>query len=212
MSYPYKQYYAPWFLFGSIFVVVLGQAIEAWRRPLGTAVFVLASIASIAGSLWIGGLWHRYSAAPIQCATLRALNLLALPGDRVVAPPPDHPIARQDAFFLWFNTSDPDGYDSERILEALPRFRPLVGVDRNAAALAEHPPAFVVLDSGPFAAAYPRGQWEALLGFLPRHGYRTVRLGSLRLAVRPDRYEALRGEGLFRDAGGPLGPLMPAYH
>jgi hypothetical protein len=126
-----------------------------------------------------------------------------------VGPPPAHPIGRRDVFFLWFNTSDPNGYDSERILEGLPPYRPLVSPEQNEAALRAFPPAFVILDAGPFAAPYPEGQWRALLDFLPRHGYRVVRLGGLRLALRPDRYRGLRGEGLFEDAPGPLGPVGP---
>jgi hypothetical protein len=137
------------------------------------------------------------------------MNVLAAPDDRVVAPPPSHPIARRDVFFLWFNTYDPDGYDSERILEELGPYRSLVSPEQDRASLQAHPPAFVVLDSGPFAAPYPAGQWRALLDFLPWHGYRVVRLGALRLALRPDRYGRLRGEGLFADAPGPLAPLMP---
>jgi len=122
---------------------------------------------------------------------------------------------RRDVFFLWFNTSDPRGYDSERILQALDPYHGEVSPARNRAALEANPPAFAILDAGPYAARYPEGQWQALLEFLPRHGYRVVRLrglggGLLRLALRPDRYRQLQGSGLFEETTGPIGPVMPA--
>jgi hypothetical protein len=209
VAYHYKQYYAPWFLFASAFVILLGRALDALWRPLGALAFVAACGITIVPALGIAQLWDRYSPARGHCALIRALNVLAGPEDRVVAPPPAHPIGRRDVFFLWFNTSDPEGYDSERILESLPPYRSLVSPEQNQAALQAHPPAFVILDSGPFAAPYPEGQWKALLEFLPRHGYRVVRLGGQRLALRPDRFARLRGGGLFEEEGGPLAPVMP---
>jgi hypothetical protein len=209
VAYPYKQYYAPWFLFASAFVILFGRSLDALWRPLGALAFVAACGTTLVGALGTAQLWLRYSAAREQCATIRALNILAGPDDRVVAPPPVHPITRRDVFFLWFNTSDPRGYDSERILESLGPYRRLVSAEEDQAALEAHPPAFVVLDAGPVAAAYPEGQWRALLEFLPRHGYRVVRLGPHRLALRSDRYAGLRNEGLFADASGPLEPMMP---
>ena len=143
------------------------------------------------------------------------MNVLARSDDRVVAPPSEHPIVRGDVFFLWFNTSDPMGYDSERVLEGLGPYQREVSPERNQAVLEANPPAFVILDAGPFAARYPEGQWRALLDFLPRHGYRVVRLqgmggGLLRLALRPDRFQQFWGSGLFEDTPGPLAPVMPA--
>ncbi len=211
VAYQYKQYYAPWFLFGSAFVAVLGRTLAASWRPLGVLAFVAACGTAIPASLGLAQLWEHYRPARGLCARLHALSVLAGPDDRVVAPPPEHPIARRDVFFLWFNTSDPGGYDSERILEGLGPYRPLVSPEQNREALRAHPPAFVVLDAGPFAAPYPEGQWQALREFLPRHAYRVVRLGSLRLALRPDRYDRLRDRGLFEDAPGPLAPVMPFF-
>jgi hypothetical protein len=208
VAYPYKQYYAPWFLYASAYVIILGGTLEERSRPLGTLAFVAASAAALVAALWIAAFWERYRVAAVDCATIRAMNVLASLEDAVVAPPPHHPILRRDVFFLWFNTSDPRGYDSERVLEGLGPYRELVFQDRNRAALESEPPAFVVLDEGPVAAPYPAGQWWALRDFLPRRGYRVVRLGALRLALRPDRYQRLRSTGLFQDASGPLGPVM----
>ncbi len=214
VAYPYKQYYASWFLFASIFVIVLGRALEGlwgWLAPL---LFIAACVTTIQSAgvaeYVIGRSPNRF-----QCAAIRIMNVLARPDDRVVAPPSEHPIVRRDVFFLWFNTSDPWGYDSERILQALDPYRGDVSPERNRSALEANPPAFAILDAGPYAARYPEGQWHALLEFLPRHGYRVVRLqglggGLLRLALRPDRYRQLQGSGLFEDTPGPLGPIMPA--
>ena len=202
VAYPYKQYHAPWFLFASTFVIVLGRVLDTAWRPIGTLFFVGACVWTIVAVLGIAQLWDRYRQARGDCVAIRALNVLAGPEDRVVAPPPVHPIGRRDVFFLWFNTSDPNGYDSEKILDGLAPYRALVSPERNRSALEAFPPAFVVLDAGPFAAPYPANQWRAVLEFLPRHDYRVVRMGALLLALRPDRYERLRGRGMFEDAPG----------
>jgi hypothetical protein len=209
VSYPYKQYYAPWFLFASVFVVVLGRRLAQLWRPLGSVALAAACLATVVAAQGIASIWVRYNLARADCVAIRIMNVLAGPDDRVAAPPPHHPVARRDVFFLWFNTSDPEGYDSERILESLGRYRDQVAPGQYAAALATHNPAFVVLDAGPVAAAYPAGQWRALVEFLPRHGYRVVQVQGLRLALRPDRYQALANQGLFVDGYGPLGPLAP---
>jgi hypothetical protein len=209
VSYPYKQYYAPWFLFASAFVVGLGRTLDRIWRPLGATAFIVLSALTLVTPLSIASFWRNQSPALVQCGTLRVLNVLAEPEDRVVAPPSDHPIERHDTFFLWFNTSDPSGYDSERILDGLGPYRDRVSVEQNEQALETHPPAFVVLDAGPVAAPYPKGQWKALEGFLLARRYRVVRMRGLRLALRPDRYQALRGRRLFEDDTGPPAPVMP---
>jgi hypothetical protein len=210
VAYPYKQYYAPWFLYASAFVIVLGRTLDEVWRPLGTVAFVACAVTTLVAVLAIAALWDRYRPAAAECATIRALNALARPEDGVVAPAPHHPVVRRDVFFVWFNTSDPRGYDSERILAGLGPYREVVSPDASRAALEATPPAFVVLDEGPVAAPYPAVQWRALREFLIRRGYRVVRLGALRLALRPDRYHGLRSSGLFHDVAGPLGPVMPS--
>jgi hypothetical protein len=206
VAYPYKQYYAPWFLFGSAFAIVLGDRLDTLWRPLGEVAFVTACLGTVIGCQGIAQLWMRYNPAKAECTAIRIMNVLAGVRDRVVAPPPHHPILRHDSLFLWFNTSDPQGYDSERILEELGPYRREVAPEAYRAALESEPPAFVVLNIGPTDAAYPAGQWRALGDFLHRRGYRVVQFQHLRLALRPDRYALLRGKGLFEDAPGPLGP------
>jgi hypothetical protein len=207
VSYPYKQYYAPWFLFGSAFTIVLGNRLDAYWRPFGGVAFVAACLGTLVACQGIAQLWMRYNPAKAECAAIRVMNALTGIRDRVVAPPPHHPILRHDSFFLWFNTSDPQGYDSERILEELGPYRRKVAPEAYRLALESDPPAFVVLTTGPTDAAYPAGQWQVLGSFLPRRGYRVVQFQGLRLALRPDLYAMHRGEGLFADAPGPLGPL-----
>jgi hypothetical protein len=207
VSYPYKQYYAPWFLFGSAFTIVLGNLLDRLWRPLGGVAFVAACLVTLVACQGIARLWMRYNPAKAECAAIRVMNVLAAIGDTVVAPPPYHPIVRRDAFFLWFNTSDPQGYDSEQILAALGPYGSKVSPEAYRSALASHAPAFAFLSAGPVDATYPAGQWQALGDFLARRGYRVVQFQGLRLALRPDRYALLRGEGLFADAPGPLGPL-----
>jgi hypothetical protein len=207
VAYPYKQYHAPWFLFGSAFTIVLGNRLDAYWRPFGGVAFVAVCLGTLVACQGIAQLWMRYNPAKSECAAIRVMNALAGIRDRVVAPPPHHPILRHDSFFLWFNTSDPQGYDSERILAELGPYRRKVTPEAYRSALDSDPPAFVVLSTGPMDAPYPAGQWQVLGSFLPRRGYRIVEFQGLRLALRPDVYAMHRGEGLFADAPGPLGPL-----
>jgi hypothetical protein len=207
VSYPYKQYYAPWFLFGSAFTILAGSRLEMRWPRLGGVAFVVGCLGTLIACEQTAQLWMHYNPAKTECAAIRVMNVLAGSRDRVVAPPPHHPIMRRDSFFLWFNTSDPQGYDSERILAELGPYGREVSPEAYRAALESDPPAFVVVGAGSAAAAYPPGQWRVLGEFLPRRGYRLVQFQGLRLALRPDRYAALRGEGRFTDAPGPFGPL-----
>jgi hypothetical protein len=175
-------------------------------RPLGVVALVAACLGTLVACEEIALFWMRYNPAQTECAAIRVMNVLAGKGDRVVAPPPHHPIRRHDSFFLWCNTTDPLGYDSERILAELGPYRRAISPEAYRSELESHPPAFVVLSAGPTAAAYPEGQWRALRDFLPRSGYRLIQFLGLRLALRPDRHAALRGAGLFTDTPGPLGP------
>jgi hypothetical protein len=200
VSYPYKQYYAPWFLFGSAFAIVLGNRLETLWRPLGGVAAVAACLGTLLACVGIAQLWMRYNPGRAECAAIRVMNILAGIRDSVVAPPPHHPILRLDAFFLWFNTSDPQGYDSERILAELGPYRREVSPEAYRAALASSPPAFVVLRAGPVHAAYPAGQRRALEDLLTRHAYHFVQFHSLLVALRPDRYAQLQHHGLFEDA------------
>ena len=207
VAYPYKQYYAAWFLFASMFVIVLGRALDRLWGWLAHLLFIAACVTTI---LSAGAADYGIGRSPnrSQCAAIRIMNVLARPDDRVVAPPSEHPILRRDVFFLWFNTSDPRGYDSERILETLGPYRREVSPERNRAALEENPPAFAILDAGPVRRAIPRVNGKRFSTSCrdmatASSDWRGLGEGLLRLALRPDRYRQLRGSGLFEETPGP---------
>jgi hypothetical protein len=102
-----------------------------------------------------------------------------------------------DSFFLWFATLAPDGWDAERILSQLPGYRYHVTVGRFRQELEEHPPALVVISGDWRIVPYADGQRKALHNFLRQRHYMTVRFGTAWFALRPDRFEQAKRDGLL---------------
>jgi hypothetical protein len=188
VSYPYKQYYAPWFLFASVFLVFLAPALKTLPKHAAAAVFLGLCVLSISGSAVTAHAWMNSRESQTQETILRILNTVTNPGDRVVATPPLHPILRRDTFYVWFKTFDPAGYGTEQIMEEIPLVRDLVSEQRYRLELMANPPALVVL--GP--DRYTRGQQSALAAFLQEHGYIKSAIGNVPVAVRPDRIDLFR--------------------
>jgi hypothetical protein len=99
-----------------------------------------------------------------------------------VATPPLHPIYRRDTFYVWFNTLDPSGYETEAIMDAIPLVRGRVSDEQYRLELTAHPPALVVL----WPDAYPRRQKAVLEEFLKVRGYVSSAIDDVPVAVRPD--------------------------
>ena len=194
VSYPYKQYYAPWFLFASAFVPSLGLTLNRLRGGRAI-VYVLACAVTVHGSYQVARFWADTGVGRLDRDLIRWMNRVARPEDRVVGSPPYHPIDRLDTFFLSFNTSDPKGFDSERIFAELPGLRSFVTEAHYRAELEAHPPAFIVLHSPVFEVTHPATQKAVLEEFIRRRGYRIARVGVVTFAIRPDRYEYARRSG-----------------
>jgi hypothetical protein len=195
VTYPYKQYYAPWFLFGSLLVPSLGPVARfAWKRA-GRIVLVAACVLTAQGDSRTARDWQRAALAGAEERLIRWMDQVAAPSDRVVGSPPFHPINRRDTFFLSLNTSDPKGFDSEHIFATLPALAPLVTPTRYRAELEAHPPAVIVLKSPVFDVTRPTVQRTVLEAYAREHGYHVVQARVATVAVRPDRaaYAARNG-------------------
>ena len=197
VAYPYKQYYAPCFLFASSFPAYLGRNIADLSRRLGVLLVVIASAYTAYHATGIAYAWSRFDEAGRQQRAIRWMNRVTLPEDSVVGLPPIHPIDRRDTFFLWFNTTDPGGFNSERILQQLPSYRQYVTPDRYRRELETHPPALVVLAPEGGLGLYPQAQQAALDAFLTKRGYRSAHVGNTFFAVRHDRHDQARRAGLL---------------
>ncbi len=197
VTYPYKQYYASWFLFASAFAPSLGPIFSACLGRARSIVFVAACIVSVAGSAQIARFWATAGTARTENKLIAWMNTISTPDDRVVGSPPYHPIRRLDTFFLSFNTTDPGGFDSERIFGELPALRPFVSADHYRSELDSHPPALIVLKSPFFEVKYPATQKRALDDYVLRRGYRTVRVAGVWFALRPDRFEFAKSHGML---------------
>jgi hypothetical protein len=204
VSYPYKQYYAPWFLLASVFLVYLGQGLTDLLGRARVLPFVIAGAVSILADSEAARRWSAIGEAQTYQRLIRWMNRVTRPEDRVVASPPLHPIDRYDSCFLWFNTLDSRGFDAEQILAQLPSYRRFATSGRYLEELEEHPPALVVLSGDWRIVPYPSGQREVLTDFLRRHAYMAVQVGDVRFALRPDRFEQARDHGLLEPALGPL--------
>jgi hypothetical protein len=197
VAFPYKQYYGPWFLFASTFLAYLGLVLSDILGRARILVFVMACAYLVPTDLRTAARWSHTAEIRTQQLLIKWMNRVAHPGDRVVASPPFHPIYRFDSFFVWFNTFDPRGFDAQEILTRLPGFQPYVAAGRFRQELEENPPAIVVLSGDWRFVAYTKGQREALNRFLKERGYQAVQLGPARFAIRPDRLDQVRREGLL---------------
>lgn len=195
VAYPYKQYFAPWFLFAAGYLGYLGQQASAWLDRARLVPFLAACVATGVGAARTAQDWAERDQGAGQARLMRWIDRVAGPDDRVVASPPLHPVDRLDAFFVWFNTADPNGFDSEKILARLPAYRERVTPGAFLRELEAHPPAVVALSGDWQLVPYTAGQSAALAGFFPRHGYRIITVGPAQFAIRPDRLAAaLRAE------------------
>ena len=192
VAYPYKQYFAPWFLFGAAYLGFLGQGGAVWLARVRLIPFLAAGALTSYGAIDAARDWARLDEVRAQESAMRWMDQVAGPEDRVVASPPLHPIDRHDSFFVWFNTADLAGFDSERILARLPSYRANITASRFREELAAHPPALVLLSGSWRMVSYTEGQLAALAEFLPQRGYRSVQVGPVRYAVRPDLLDLAR--------------------
>jgi hypothetical protein len=192
VAYPFKQYFAPWFLFATGYLGFLGQGTATWLRRARSALFLAACLVTGFWSASTAAHWSRIDDANVECRLIRWMDRVAGAEDRVVASPPLHPIDRLDTFFLWFSTDDPGGFDSEQILSKLPPVREYVTETRFREELEAHPPALVVISGDWRMIPYPKGQEAALGEFVRRRGYKNIRYGPAEFAVRPDLVDRAR--------------------
>ncbi|GAC1473957.1 MAG: hypothetical protein NVSMB9_23470 [Isosphaeraceae bacterium] len=196
VTYPYKQYYGPWYLFASFYLGFIGQRGSGRARSIKGGVFLAACGVTVFGAVEAAREWSRVDEAAAQRGLVRWMNRVTRPEDRVVALLPSHPIDRHDTFFVWFNTADPSGFDTERVLARLPTYRGYVSPERYRSELEAHPPALVVLSGDRRFVPPAVGQQEALELFLHARGYRVLRRGTTLFALRADRFEQATRAGL----------------
>ncbi len=202
VAYPFKQYYAPWFLFASIFLVFLGRGVSDLLGRAAVVVFLTVCIVTALVDLGAAQSLLTTDEAATHRMLIRWMNNVTRPEDRVVASPPLHPIDRYDTFFLWFNTFDPSWFDAERILERIPLFQGYNSPGRFRKELEDHPPAIVVLSGDWRLTPHTPGQQAALTDFLGQYRYHAVAVGPAWFALRPDRFEQARSVGLLEGAVG----------
>jgi hypothetical protein len=184
VSYPYKQYYGPWFLFASGFFAFFHPVWEGFTKRAANVVFFGLCGLSISASVLTASTWMNSHASRDQGNFLRALNEVTDPEDWIVTMPPLHPIFRHDTFYVWCNTLDPAGYVTEKILEEIPLLRDCVSERHYREELEAHPPVLIVL----WYDTYPQHQKAVLDGFIQERGYVHSVIGNVPVAIRPDRF------------------------
>ena len=190
VSYPYKQYTGSWILFATLLTMPAWDwLMRSCRRlgPMAFATFVVLACLQVAG---LGRAVLRSDDAGRERRVMAWLRRLAPPGEPVVASYPIHPVARRSTFWFRMNTSDMGGRDSEWLLGRFPATRDRVGSARYRQALAERPPALVVVDD------YPEQLAEALREHLG--GYALLSYQGQDVLLRPDLAAALRRDQVRR--------------
>src|ERR1700677_137513 len=166
VSYPYKQYYGPWFLFASGFFPFLYAVFQAFPKYITSAVFFGLCALSITVSGLAAFSWANLHESEAEENVIRLMNGITEPGDRVVGLLPLHPIYRRDTFYDFFNTYDPAGHHTADILDGIPQLHDLVSEKHYHEELEAHPPAIIVLLN--FA---PPRQLAVLSQFIKERGY-----------------------------------------
>ena len=195
---PFKQYYGPWFLVASAFLVPLGEVLDRASRWLGAAAFCAGSVAMTAVAL---GALADPKPLGLQLRVVRWLRTIARPGDRIVVDPHLVPADRPDTFYLWFNTYDPGGFDGERAASEIGAFRDRVTDASYRAELEARPPVLVQVDTTHYRILYPARQTEVLGEYVRALHYRPFSIDGEQFALHPEAYRRAEGR-----APGPTGP------
>jgi hypothetical protein len=183
---PYKQYYAPWFLFATAFVAYLGPALDRLPGWVGTSVFVAACGVSAIAVSAEATTWYRRDSASDHRLMIGLLRQFSRPGDHVIAAAPFHPIDRADVFYFsmyFFNLRA----EANLLMDASPALRGRVSSRGYREELEAHPPAFVLIAAEGWPGFYTARQIEVMDRFLRERSYRVRKVGPLRIAIRPDR-------------------------
>jgi hypothetical protein len=201
VAYPFKQYYAPWFLVASVFAFPLGLGLSRLAGRASTPLFLAGCMAMLVQAFGLAQSWRAADESEPQRRLIRWMDRVTLPEDHVAAASPLHPIDRPDVFSLWFNTFDPSGFDAEQVMRRIPSLHEIAEPARYREELRQNPPALVVISGDWRPTPRAPGQQAALTEFFREHPYRAVRLANTWFALRPDRYERARMAGWLPDDG-----------
>lgn len=175
--FPYKQYYAPWFLLGAGFIPFAVIAASSVSFSVRERALVLGTAVTFAiGSVTVGQIVAR-DGFDLDRAYFTYVAE-HVPSGPVVTPMPLHPVTRVDAMFSWVYSVDPVGrYGTEEIMRdlALPASVHFT-LEQYRAELERSRPAFVALDSA--GKTMPRVQRQAVDEYVMRHADEYARQAS----------------------------------
>lgn len=191
VGYPWMQYVAPWYLWGSVFAG-LGLATVERRFPWIAAALALALVGH---STYLGQSqarsYGRMRLASGQRLMFDMLLRVTKPGDYVYCFPHCHPLFRRDVSYGWFDTHDRTGYATERLMknrgDLAIRFTP----SAYAAELARHPPSLVALGPEGEVKYFLPGQNNVVKQYVNQAPFELARVGDFLVLVRPDRLKNL---------------------
>ena len=120
VPFPYRQYFAPWFLLGATFIpcwpLLLARFVPKVTRMIVAVTLLLATSAAGLSTLDLS-----YAEGARNAEEYWSIVTARLPRDaRVVAAVPLHPVIARDACYGWVRSGDPLGrYETEEIMRDL---------------------------------------------------------------------------------------------
>lgn len=118
VSFPYKQYYAPWYMLAVTFLPyleVLFRRVRLLSSLLLAAAFLYAGMNSL-------DVYHGYEDrldGPTSIKSRKELEALVPPGGWIVGAIEQMPMFRRNVFYTLINSFAPNGYGTARIMQDL---------------------------------------------------------------------------------------------
>lgn len=168
-EWPYKQYYAPWFLTVAGFIPYLFALFPSGKTKMRLAMLG-ASLAALGLSVYSLTLFARQNGSAAMLAYYHTLLEWSDRESKVVAWPPFHPLLRRDTFYGWSRTVDPSGYSTERVVQEIgaPEYARNFEEQEYWRQLEDDPPT-LILAFVPGATSYEPIQAAVLGQFLRKH-------------------------------------------
>ncbi len=165
VSFPYKQYYSPWYLLSVAFLPYL-MVLFRRIRPLHSLVLAVAILYAGSNVLEVHGNYASDHDVVVDIRARKELETLVPAGGYIVGTIPGMPLFKRSAFYQLINSWAPSGFDGARIMQDLnvPPFSKEFTVEAARAEIEARRPSLIMM-----GAAYPPFERQALEAYVAAH-------------------------------------------